>query len=270
MVNKLEKVICAEIVEKILRTENFLYECILQERPENQQLITYFIREVDKTKEYAKEAIINLINMENGESFHLDGKLSTLKKLIGASVIIETVIERTRYIQGVKARPETDVFVKRLLQEVTCTGIAKKPSIILLPVYNFFYGNLLSPVASILFEKEMSKNERIPRNPIISLPNIAYMNPLIWGILIHEIGHEIENLNDIGRSIVTKMGLKGNPDDLMLTEDWIIEFFSDLFALRTLGPAFLIPNIIFSLLKSNLEDPHLQHPPTSTIISGTR
>ena len=258
MAIELEEVICSEIVERIHRTEVFLHECILEERPENRKLITCFIKEVEITKGFIKEAVINLIDLKRRKPVSEYNRLSILKRFIGASVIIETIVSNNTYfLKGINARPETDVFIRRLIPEMSV-----KPSIVLLPAYNFFHANVLSPIIKKLYEKGILEVERISRNPIVSLPNIGFMNPLMWGILIHEIAHEIEDSKNIGEMVVKKQGLEGKPEELRLTKNWIIEFFSDLFATRTLGPAFLIPSITFSLLDPNLKDPHFEHPPT--------
>jgi len=126
----------------------------------------------------------------------------------------------------------------------------------------------------------------IPFYPVF-LPAYDLASPNYWGILAHELGHIyydtrkeqmqrnlLPQINQIVREGVSK--LVSDAEAYPTSRDaaftwirwWTPEYFSDCFAIRVLGPAYLaLSNIELFIESTETETFPPSHPPTSTRIS---
>ncbi|MFA6001454.1 MAG: hypothetical protein WC828_05000 [Thermoleophilia bacterium] len=76
---------------------------------------------------------------------------------------------------------------------------------------------------------------------IVKLPKIEKDDPLLWVLLSHEIGHDIDHHLKISAVAERKQAIvemKSKMDKPHILNDWIGEIFSDLYGLSVLGPSY--------------------------------
>jgi hypothetical protein len=166
---------------------------------------------------------------------------------------------------GDTARPETDIFIENLLKDFMERKRGIKPTVVLYPDYNFIeadIGRIIGEVGGDIGTREVRNH-----GMIIALPMVVYGCPTHWPMLVHEMGHVMEESYGVVKRIkeeVDELDLDSRDSLQKVTSDWMKEITADLISLRILGPAYLASFVSFSLLKDDLMRHVPSHPSTKT------
>jgi hypothetical protein len=255
-VNLAEKVFCIEVLERIARIQTFLRLEPDSTYHESRELINIFkaaLKKIYSNLELTLNRLSENVELEPNE------RLVITRRLTDTFDSITKLHESLQIIYGAWVRPEAHVFVKNVLEIIPEDRRPERISITLSNKYSFsggdlssyFEDNLQEPNIEIAFNRE---------TPIVFLPKIERDNPLNWAILAHECGH-------IDHKGFEKL-LKNNdiiPDQVdeytqSTIYNWTREIYSDIFATRILGPAYLASFATFSFMSGQTECATKRHP----------
>lgn len=165
------------------------------------------------------------------------------------------------YLAGPLAIPETKSFLQGLLSTLPLTPGAKRPTVIYSDVYMFEEADL---VRYLGFEAAESKavEEEVPA---LFLPKAEAENPLLWAILVHEMGHTQANPLDqiLDAAELSRLEGEDGAAGREICANWAGEIFADLFSLHLLGPAYLAAFCDFNTVlgpEERLEEASVTHP----------
>lgn len=246
-----------QLIEKIIRFRNFLKTATYAiELDEPKPKILEFL---DDHIISCKEELVNYINYftEDYEKFDEKKKEELLNKILVLSMRINDYhVKGLLWVFCPWPEKVTNDFLKQIYKEADVGELFERlnGTIVLIHEYNFWqyalYKDFKSPIGKA--------------NHIFGLPKIELENCFLWQTLTHEVGHafleEYRWLED-ERTILDI--IERIPSDKQyILKNWIKEFGSDLIALKTIGPSYLITLIIYSV--TNIEflwGPSNEHPP---------
>ncbi len=91
------------------------------------------------------------------------------------------------------------------------------------------------------YSKKDSHARRSNTPNVIALPRIEKNNPLIWPILMHELGHAIVRTANIDHALEDKIRtISSSYQEQEIIQQWGQELSSHLLALKVLGPSYLL------------------------------
>lgn len=264
-----EEALSSEVIELIIRVEFLLNESRFLEKNRKSALITYLQHGMEICRESARDGLQILYGKAHD---NLSNDLLELvySIMLRTSVMVHEIILRSRFLQKVKIRHETGILFDELFRNFEKEMGLSRPSVILLPEYNYSQRDIELKVMKIFQEEGILPGVQKKPISLISYPNILYRNPLMWGILVHEIGHKIDKSRQISEKIIEENDIVGTKEKQIVTVNWFSEFFADLFAVRILGPAFPVSYITYCLLLPELNVPHVSHPSDSTRIAAQK
>lgn len=255
-----EVVLSSEILEMIIRMEDFLEESKFLEKERKSDLIRYLQDCIRICKEIFRDGLDMLQTYPQDD--YLEKQIH--KSMLRTSFLIQKIMITSRFLQQMDIRYETDILFDELFRAPDAGMGVRKPSIVLLPEYNFSQRDIEFDIVKLFQEEEIFPKTNEEAVSFVSYPNILYRNPLMWGILVHEIGHKIDKSKGICENLVREYK---RLEKQKATIRWFSEFFADLFSVRILGPAFAVSYIFFCLpLTMNI--PSAYHPPDRTRIEA--
>lgn len=236
-----------QLIEKIIRFRNFLKKATYAiELYEPKPKILEFL---DEHIVSGKEDLVNYITnfTEDYETFNEIKKQSLLDKLLLLSMRINDY-HRKGLLWVFCPWPEkvTNDFLKQIYTDADVGELFEKlnGTIVLIHEYNFWqyalYKDFKSPIGKA--------------NHIFGLPKIELENCFLWQTLVHEVGHAFLEENrwlEDEKSILDIIERVPSNRRYKL-KNWINEFGSDLIALKTIGPSYLITLIIYSVTNIDL------------------
>ncbi len=259
----LEELLLADSLEKIIRMEVYLNDVVLQASDDEIKIVEFY-KNVLKTIKYQLENSVDLLKTYHGGKINEEISTTCIKNCLNVSFAIRIFHDEfLLYLPSLKTRTETYTFLKNLLQEII--EIKTEPAIVLTDIYNYEERN----ISQSLKEKGIIKGE-IQEQIIIGLPKTEKDNPLMWTILVHEIGHALaENYLNISNRII-KEGITDKKIDYShqtILINWIKEIISDLLSIRVMGPSYVFSFILYNLLISDLDEFSITHPSPKDRIS---
>lgn len=251
------KFFLAEIAEKIVRLELFVDDTRRQAPKENHSIFSIYDESIRILKsDFQKETgefMEAVRKLDKGNSHYWMSHLH--KKFFGR---IETVHKCFRWIYTPWAEKETYAFLRQLLfeSEKKKTHIQElKFTVVFTNDYTFLKHDT---------HKDLPDYTDISEAPVLALPKIEKGNPLVWTILVHELGHILaEEYGVIDRILEdVKEEVPGETKVRMLRK-WIAEICADVASLQLLGPASILPFVTFciTLVNDNLHQASKDHPP---------
>lgn len=260
----LEELLLADSLEKIIRMETYLNDVLLQASEDEIKIIEFY-KNILKIIRNRLEYPTDLLSVYHEGKFSDKTSTTFIKNCLNTSVAIRYFHEELfPYLPVIKTRAETYTFLKNLLQKVI--EIKTEPTIVLTDIYNYEERN----ISQDLIRKNIIKRGEIEEQIIIGLPKAEKDNPLMWAILVHEIGHDLaENYLDISKRII-KDGItdkKIHYSHQTILINWVNEIISDLLAIQMIGPSYLYSFILCYLLIGDLDTSNITHPsPKSRIL----
>jgi len=243
MVNLVEKVLCIEVLEKVARMQRFLSLEPNIVRRQSTEVIGIFFTALQGILDNLKpviERLVGDIQLDSWES------LATLRRMSDINNSMDELHAQLQLIRGTWLRPETNVFVKSVLEFIPEDRRPQKISVVLSNSYSFEESDLSSYFEYIL----RTTNVRIAiqrETPTVFLPKIERDNPLNWAILVHECGHtDYEGINTLFREGRMIPG-QANDYTKNILHRWAEEIYCDIFATQVLGPAYLASFSTFAL-----------------------
>ncbi len=248
----LEELLLADSLEKIIRMEVYLDDVLLQSSEDEIKIVEYY-KNIIKTIKNKLENSAESLKAYHCSEINPEISITCIKNCLSVSLKVRDIHDEfLSYLPSLKTRTETYTFLKNLLQQITDIKIETiKPAIVLTDIYNYEERN----ISQSLKFKDIIKEE-IEEQMIIGLPKAEKDNPLMWTILVHEIGHALaeNNLNILNK--INKEGIIDKKIDYShhtILKDWIKEIISDLLSIRIIGPSYLYSFMFFSLLLSDLD-----------------
>ncbi len=249
-----------QLIEKIIRFKNFLRKATYA--IELNEPIPKIIDHLDGLIEDEKKLLVQRFR---NYSFNYEtcNKNALYNQLLTSSTNINTCHERLQWVFCPWPEKVTNDFLKQVFKEAIYNDKfeALNGTIVVINEYNFWQ---FAPY------KEPPRGKK---THIFGLPKIEFENCILWQTLLHEVGHALIDENELleidaildNPEINAILGItEGKILDKQKTlENWITEFGSDLIALKTIGPSYLITLIIYSITNTNgiLWDATEEHPP---------
>jgi hypothetical protein len=249
MEHYIEKILCVEILEKILRFRRYLLSQYSSSKTEGKEVVSLFISSLESTQ----NELFNIIEFLNRKSVLTNTEKATiLRRLSNAFITLLKLHDQLQLIYGSWVRPETHTFINEVTSFFPADRKPKKINIVLTNEYNFLEGNLTWLFDDILNNQNISTLLR-EENPTVFLPKIDYDNPLNWAILAHECGHT--DTSGIRKILKRSNLIPSNliDDYKSILESWIEEIYCDILASRVLGPAYLASFCTYALLISGID-----------------
>ncbi len=240
----LRELILAETIEKIIRMEAFLDDVLSQASEDDINIIKLYqnVNTSIKNQLIDTAKIFKQFHEKDINNLVLEGCLDLCINSFDRVKILHAILG---YLPNMQAKEETYILIKSLLKEIPPLEPKLEPSIVLSDVYNY---------ETINISQSLTK-WGIPRvdedRVILELPKIEKENPLMWTILIHEIGHILDDKYlKITEETFNDIHFTGN--QLEILKKWIKEIVADLISLRIIGPAYMMSFMFFNLLSGNL------------------
>lgn len=258
----LGEVLLAESVDKIIRMEAFLDDVMGYASEDDINIIKYYQSIIKLIK-------IDLIDPAEELKLH-HGKDTTREILIPCVNKCLRVFLRIKklhillgYVPSIQARTEIYTFAKSLLKEIPSIKDKKlELSIVLSDIYNYEEINIGKTLNEAGVVGQTIPEDRV----ILELPKLEKDNPLMWAILVHEIGHMLDNnYLKVTEQIFTDINLPSK--QLRVLKNWTKEIVSDMISLRIMGPSYLMSFMFFNLLLGDVETYSTTHPSAKYRIS---
>ncbi len=247
----LEELLLADSLEKIIRMEVYFNDAEVQASEDEIKIVTFY-KNIIKTIKNQLENSAESLKAYHGTEINKEISTTCIKNCLNVSLDIRDIHnEFLSYLPSLKTRAETYTFLKNLLQQITEIETESiKPAIVLFDTYTYEERNISQSLKEIGIIKE-----KIEEQIIIGLPKAEKDNPLMWTILVHEIGHALaeKNLNILSK--INKEGIidkKIHYSHQTILKNWIKEIISDLLSIRIMGPSYLYSFMFFSLLLNDL------------------
>lgn len=248
----LRELLLAETIEKIIRMDAFLDDVLSQASEDDLNIIKLY-QSANKSIRNQLIDTAKIFKQYHEKDINKQILEGCLDKCINSFNRVAVLHNILGYLPNLQAKEETYLLIKSLLKEIPSLEPKLEPSIVLSDIYNYEVINI-----SKRFKEwgiPMLDEDRV----ILELPKIEKENPLMWTILIHEIGH---NLDDKYLKITkeTFKNIHFPANDLKILKKWIKEIVADLISLRIIGPAYMMSFMFFNLLSGNLESFSNTHP----------
>ncbi len=253
----LEELLLADSLEKIIRMERYLNDVILHASEDDIKIVEFYKDVLEAIKNELEEPA-NLLKKYHKSKINDNTSVTFIRKCLNISIAVRIFHEEFfSYLPILKTRSETYIFLKNLLQQII--QIKTEPAIVLTDIYNYEERN----ITQSLKEKNIIKDGKIAEQIIIGLPKTEKDNPLMWTILVHEIGHDLaENYLNISSRVI-KEGIIDKKIDYShqtILKNWAKEIISDILSIRVIGPSYLYSFIFYNLLISDLDAFSNTHP----------
>ena len=246
MVNLVEKVLCVEILEKISRMQRFLRLQPEMASRQGTEVVGIFLMALGGILYNLGPILERLSNAQRLDKWE---RLAVVRRLSDTSDSLSELHTQLQFIYGAWVRPETNVFIKDILEFIPNKRRPEMVSVILSNDYSFLETDLSFYLQSVLH----STNIRVAfqeKTPAVFLPKIERDNPLNWAVLVHECGHTdyqgIEKIFEGGRLIPD--GIDTTAKNML--HNWAEEIYCDIFATEILGPAYLASFVTFALMSA--------------------
>lgn len=261
---ELSTAIACEIVEKIIQIQHFLDEAYFTETERNKPLIEILKLEVDSAKKYINQPLKEVADIDNTSDLVLE---RCCKGFIGLACLIDYFLlshesgrPELMFVRGKATQPEINIFIDNIgSKDIKNRLDIKEIYIALQDAYNFGE-DIVYPNLSKTFQRAGVIDRELTPSPILSLPKILNDVPLMWGSLMHEIGHLIYQKLEITDELSTIIDGEYSETAIVTTENWFEELYCDLFALRIMGPAYFSSWITFCLLNPDPSRKTTFHP----------
>lgn len=228
-----------EIAERFLRLEKYIEEAEIELAEQQLHLVDYIRNSiVERLGELEKLWQRTLRERESKEAYDIDRAVSALVRLAASLERFKNLHKALRWFYTPWVEAETETFLRdffntplsqQLFEELNVTvGLTED--------YDF-----VNPYPAVHF------GSRQPNTPnIVALPLIEKDNPLMWPVLMHEVGHALIQASDIDRKFeVTISSQKAPESSKRILHQWARELGSDLLALKLLGPSYLLAYLNF-------------------------
>jgi hypothetical protein len=240
-----------EILEKYLRMWLFVVEC-------ERELPWYTeSRLTTSLKSELQAQLIEILRLAQRfsrfQTLDADRVMETTLMLQEYAEEFERLHESLQWVSKPWVGEETYSFVADFFRDKHADEFYAKlnGSLSYMPIYNFWN----YPV-DVHFPGSSGGHRTIAW----ALPCAEQHNPLMWPIILHEIGHEIVRLEEIDLQACESFV---HTPEFDKCRKWAGEIGADIIALELAGPAYLFPLISLAIffVRQNLRMPQNRHPP---------
>lgn len=246
MVNLVEKVLCVEILEKISRMQRFLRLQPEMASRQGTEVVGIFVTALDGVLANLKAVLERLSEAKTLDKWE---RLAVIRRLSDTFDSLSDLHTQLQFIYGAWVRPETNVFIKDILEFIPGERRPETVSVIPSNDYSFLETDLSFYLQSVLHSANI-KVAFQEKTPTVFLPKIERDNPLNWAILVHECGHtDYEGIEKIfeGDRLIPN-GIDTSAKNML--RKWAEEIYCDIFATEILGPAYLASFATFALMSA--------------------
>ncbi len=134
-------------------------------------------------------------------------------------------------------------FIRKLDEDISpeqSSLLKSLPSLALTDQYNFNEYDLRNNLSLQIKNAGFEEIPSISRDVVFTLPKAECDNPLMWSILAHELAHAVRGWGRTEEIILpkTENDKFNNDNEKNFYINWMLEIYSDLFAIRLLGPSY--------------------------------
>jgi hypothetical protein len=260
----LHNLLIAEVFDAIARLDAYLHDVESSAQPRSGIPLNLFRDVVHKVLYPSLEEPLRLIKHTTASGKTLDpSEIQAIVNLAGSTFIGLAGVHRfLKYLRSPEPPSELFALLREIQQTFPDPAIRENnPDVLLSEIFN--YGEIDLHAALEWKLREVKIFTAVPGKEtiVIVLPYTQVNNPLMWTIISHEVGHFAEKRYSLGRTVLAKIlkcDISAVPESTEL--DWVEEFISDLVAIRSLGPAYLLSFISLTISQSSLGSPSLTHP----------
>lgn len=249
-----------ELVERLARLRRYLrQEEELGERP-HRDVIRVFLGGVEgllRSLDPYADLLASRQPLDAYERMSFARRVTTL-----FSLFVELHAQLS-HLRGTWARPESQLFIENVRHLLAAGRLPEGIPVVLHNEYSFEQDDLASGLKSLFLGNGVSLQLPLER-PTVFLPKAEHENPLYWANLAHECGHIDRTGIEQLISDPTLFPAQATELERATLKRWAEELYCDLFALKVLGPAYLVAFLAFTLLESDLfagEYGSSTHPP---------
>jgi hypothetical protein len=224
-----------EVAERFLRIKKYVDEAEVEVTEQRLQLI-----------DYIRDAVTQKITELNGfwrrtqrmrDNYDDENATILLINMMVCVKRFQDLHKDLHWFYTPWAEPETETF----LRDVFDTPISQKKfdelniTVAFTEEYGFVYPY-----------PEEHPGIRKPNTPnVIALPRIEKNNPLIWPVLMHEVGHALVQDQQIDQALSNRLQEISKKGQMEMMQQWGRELGSHLLALKLLGPSYLLAYLNF-------------------------
>ena len=187
---------------------------------------------------------------------------AVLNEIHTTFVRFEIVHHFLKFLPHPEPRREIHTLLREIQEGIPDSTAPKaQASVIMFEMFNYGEIDLHAALEKELFRLNVGASVPGSEAIVIILPFAQASNPLMWPIASHEIGHFIEEINELGKHVMAEVqgcDLSDVADSREL--DWVQEYISDLVAARVLGPAYLFSIVSFMVVHGLLGELQKSHP----------
>ncbi len=230
-----------ELGERLSQLELFVAEPSIRARAENEGLIVALLATVDHlVQRLDRQVIAPLRKPLQDDSVEGRACAQALGEVQRFAFAFQKVHQNLAFLTGHGSHAVTYTFVQKLLSEAR-TKALPAPDICLGNEYDFFRHDLRRTLVAPL--EALGDGSRLPERGLsLLLPKAEAGNPLMWTMLVHQIGHYIVDhfkvAHDIRVDLSIRAGTSPQVDDTLLR--YAEELAADLLAQRLAGPAYYL------------------------------
>jgi hypothetical protein len=247
-----------ETWEKILQISTFVNSREQRRSRKNWPVISHFSDVLEYlTMQLDKFAVPCLLEQSEGKGFTFD---SFIQAIVSINDVLEALFKLHGQLHLLSGKAESQVaynFVRKL--EVDGIGnftqrtpwISHVSSIALTDSYGFIEFDLGEFLSKQLTALDLHSFRPKGSEIVLTLPKVEADNPLMWGILVHEIAYSIVNYYRILEEVIahTPRYFDLEHSDRDILRRLTLKACADLTALRLLGPSYLFSFASMSILK---------------------
>ncbi|KAF0144541.1 MAG: hypothetical protein FD156_1716 [Nitrospirae bacterium] len=244
------------LLEKVIRLDSYLEEIRKEADIKNMNIISAFSSIVETYKDGISKRIIPFL--EKSDELEEWDTLNAFTRLLTLCQDFKVDHESLRWVYTPWASKECYIFLSELLEKkISEKTHCQYGNIFFTEEYNFWCHKV---------HEDMKGVPEKTRSIVWILPKIEKNNPLMWPMLIHEIGHTISdeyNITDKSYKSLSESSQKSlSVKQKEVLYNWAREISADLIALKFLGPAYLYALISFAsvFINNNLNEPSEIHP----------
>lgn len=251
----LRELLLIESVERIIRTEVFLNDVLKDASDEDTNIVKLYQSSIESIKDQIVHPL-EIMKLYHRKDIPKEILKGCINECLNVFIRIRKLHSLLAYVPNLQTKTETYTLVQSVFKEISSIKDKKlELSIVLFDIYNYEMLNISQTLKDGgLIEKDVQCNRLI-----IELPKIERNNPLMWTILIHEIGHTLDNnYLKVTERVFSNIQLPSN--QLRILKNWTKECVSDLISLKIMGPSYMLSFMFFNLLIGDLERFSETHP----------
>lgn len=260
---RLSEALLAQVLDRLCRFHHYLSRLEFESSKAELLLVRLFQHFLDQIRDGLAEKLFPRMVPGSRRRVSEDARIRTLQL---AATQLDTLLLGTQVFPRGHPSPQTYTFVEQAFPFVP--QLRDRLAVVLWPVYNFAEEDFRQSLEEALKLREEALTWDTARRQItLYLTESESTNPSMWCILGHEMGHAIEEQDNLGKKAYESLHFRSTdrtPSEMPYVREWVRELIADEIALRVLGPAYFCAFAFLSLAESSPLYFYPTHPPSWT------